>query len=227
MDRNTTRGIGGQHVIGSLSARRAWIEIPISRLLRSGTAVALRKESVDRNLLRHCRDSIFKRSLSARRAWIEISAHHTAGPQKSVALRKESVDRNGHGVFVSVFGLVALRKESVDRNTENAVLFLMTAGSLSARRAWIEIKKNPLRIKLLTVALRKESVDRNCDGRIDTGVTARVALRKESVDRNIGASYGRTAKIVSLSARRAWIEMLHCLPYGMHLFGRSPQGERG
>ena len=37
---------------------------------------------------------------------------------------------------------VALRKESVDRNTENAVLFLMTAGSLSARRAWIEIHKS-------------------------------------------------------------------------------------
>ena len=35
-----------------------------------------------------------------------------------------------------------------------------------------------------------------------------VALRKESVDRNIGASYGRTAKMVSLSARRAWIEIL-------------------
>ena len=34
---------------------------------------------------------------------------------------------------------VALRKESVDRNTENAVLFLMTKGSLSARRAWIEM----------------------------------------------------------------------------------------
>ena len=34
-----------------------------------------------------------------------------------------------------------------------------------------------------------------------------VALRKESVDRNMGASYGRTAKIVSLSARRAWIEI--------------------
>ena len=33
--------------------------------------------------------------------------------------------------------------------------------SLSARRAWIEIKKKPLRIKLFTVALRKESVDRN------------------------------------------------------------------
>ena len=57
-----------------------------------------------------------------------------------VALRKESVDRN---IFVNYTidneSRVALRKESVDRNTENAVLFLMTAGSLSARRAWIEI----------------------------------------------------------------------------------------
>ena len=34
--------------------------------------VALRKESVDRNLLRGCRDSVFERSLSARRAWIEM-----------------------------------------------------------------------------------------------------------------------------------------------------------
>ena len=39
-----------------------------------------------------------------------------------------------------------------------------------------------------------------------------VALRKESVDRNMGASYGRTAKIVSLSARRAWIEMTQFVP---------------
>ena len=44
---------------------------------------------------------------------------------------------------------VALRKESVDRNTENAVLFLMTAGSLSARRAWIEIQAQSLADQLL------------------------------------------------------------------------------
>ena len=37
--------------------------------------------------------------------------------EDAVALRKESVDRNRHGIFVSIFGL----------------------GSLSARRAWIEI----------------------------------------------------------------------------------------
>ena len=34
-----------------------------------------------------------------------------------------------------------------------------------------------------------------------------VALRKESVDRNIGRTGGIAMKKLSLSARRAWIEM--------------------
>ena len=45
---------------------------------------------------------------------------------------------------------VALRKESVDRNQYLSGVMTFGPGSLSARRAWIEIKKNPLRIKLLT-----------------------------------------------------------------------------
>ena len=56
--------------------------------------VALRKESVDRNML----------SLSFR-------------PAVGVALRKESVDRNTQRRDFKALGLlVALRKESVDRN---------------------------------------------------------------------------------------------------------------
>ena len=56
--------------------------------------VALRKESVDRNLLNaRCRSS------------------------KTVALRKESVDRNLYKIINRLFSIiVALRKESVDRN---------------------------------------------------------------------------------------------------------------
>ena len=56
----------------SLSARRAWIEIQISKLVFALKDVALRKESVDRNGLGIChyRDDV--PSLSARRAWIEI-----------------------------------------------------------------------------------------------------------------------------------------------------------
>ena len=34
----------------SLSARRAWIEIEVTRNSDNGTYVALRKESVDRNM---------------------------------------------------------------------------------------------------------------------------------------------------------------------------------
>ena len=40
--------------ISSLSARRAWIEIPVSGHLTVGNPVALRKESVDRNFVCLC-----------------------------------------------------------------------------------------------------------------------------------------------------------------------------
>ena len=56
----------------SLSARRAWIEIPAT--LDSGAlpGVALRKESVDRNMVIPPLVLFVWVSLSARRAWIEI-----------------------------------------------------------------------------------------------------------------------------------------------------------
>ena len=58
-----------------------------------------------------------------------------------VALRKESVDRNRNSIkrcLVSV--VVALRKESVDRNRSSIKCAICRIKSLSARRAWIEIK---------------------------------------------------------------------------------------
>ena len=57
---------------GSLSARRAWIEIAAAGALSRPRAVALRKESVDRNTL---------------------TVRNCSGADL-VALRKESVDRN-------------------------------------------------------------------------------------------------------------------------------------
>ena len=56
----------------SLSARRAWIEIEAGKGQSSGAGVALRKESVDRNLKRSKTMKNRRKSLSARRAWIEI-----------------------------------------------------------------------------------------------------------------------------------------------------------
>ena len=58
----------------------------------------------------------------------------------NVALRKESVDRNSHEMSSQEIFWVALRKESVDRNPLVAGSLIMIGGSLSARRAWIEIQ---------------------------------------------------------------------------------------
>ena len=62
----------GRSISKSLSARRAWIEIMIQYAYRLSLAVALRKESVDRNARKIRCVAPDVSSLSARRAWIEI-----------------------------------------------------------------------------------------------------------------------------------------------------------
>ena len=59
----------------SLSARRAWIEITQRRDFKRLGLVALRKESVDRNIFNAIDFIQDPSSLSARRAWIEIVLH--------------------------------------------------------------------------------------------------------------------------------------------------------
>ena len=78
--------------------------------------------------------------------------------------------------------------------------------SLSARRAWIEMREAKAGILLGLVALRKESVDRNYShaGKL---FNCLVALRNESVDRNGDRCRVFFDHSVSLSARRAWIEI--------------------
>ena len=80
-------------------------------------AVALRKESVDRNASKPRRVLKCDKSLSARRAWIEIVKWQQGEVSYGVALRKESVDRN---LFI-----------------HSHIMYMSL--SLSARRAWIEI----------------------------------------------------------------------------------------
>ena len=58
----------------------------------------------------------------------------------------------------------------------------------------------------MSVALRKESVDRKIMERRDHSRTV-VALRKESVDRNALMLSCTIGPPLSLSARRAWIEI--------------------
>ena len=71
MDRNIIYLLTASAFLMSLSARRAWIEMLISRL-----------------------HSLLVMSLSARRAWIEMWVLRNVPLLGIVALRKESVDRN-------------------------------------------------------------------------------------------------------------------------------------
>ena len=126
------------------------------------------------------------------------------GKALAVALRKESVDRNFQTTTLNRYDIVALRKESVDRNLVHIRDRQLGALSLSARRAWIEIRyvdPVPVNYKMSLSARRAwieiSSVWCTC-------LRAPVALRKESVDRN-------TALLKSVKS----------------MSRRSPQGERG
>ena len=101
----------------SLSARRAWIEILLLRSQYRLDSVALRKESVDRNVKADTRKHFEVMSLSARRAWIEIfmSVYGVLPVSTSLSARRAWIEMpfSGHKIGRE---LVALRKESVDRN---------------------------------------------------------------------------------------------------------------
>ena len=85
----------------------------------------------------------------------------TRKPENAVALRKESVDRNQMvaGSLITLGGSLSARRAWIEMLGPRLVD--MSAASLSARRAWIEIRQQPAGEKQRTVALRKESVDRN------------------------------------------------------------------
>ena len=166
-------------------------------------------------------------SLSARRAWIEIDIPPNLDADHAVALRKESVDRNQSPVSLDPAHIVALRKESVDRNTIISQTVSEIIGSLSARRAWIEIKalQGFFYVLLTSLSARRAWIEMANALPITSPTT--VALRKESVDRNAG-QYTRYVRVLSsLSARRAWIEILVAITPSNFSNGRSPQGERG
>ena len=103
--------------------------------------VALRKESVDRNLAPLTMWSTTTTSLSARRAWIEMDVTAKTGLFTSVALRKESVDRNDViRPAIDVF-LASLSARRAWIEIQFPFYGLGREVSLSARRAWIEIPR--------------------------------------------------------------------------------------
>ena len=74
VDRNAAVACVVAVLAASLSARRAWIEIPFASSISGPMYVALRKESVDRNMKKGAKNERTQKSLSARRAWIEIDS---------------------------------------------------------------------------------------------------------------------------------------------------------
>ena len=140
MDRNPKHPQNKRIRMLSLSARRAWIEIFWNRRCQNNGSVALRKESVDRNLTPKSVFPTPTQSLSARRAWIEMYYYLWALAYcTSLFARRAWIEISDSRGTVHQFS-VALRKESVDRNICLMLLFLIWAASLSARRAWIEIR---------------------------------------------------------------------------------------
>ena len=102
----------------SLSARRAWIEIDIPPNLDPNHAVALRKESVDRN-----------------------KAAKWAVGAAAVALRKESVDRNwcSNTAASACYTSLSARRAWIEI-AKTSTIEENALRSLSARRAWIEME---------------------------------------------------------------------------------------
>ena len=79
--------------------------------------------------------------------------------------------------------------------------------SLSARRAWIEIKLIwPFALSPVSLSARRAWIEISAV----KGVMQQdgVALRKESVDRNSAGQPAHGLPRMSLSARRAWIEII-------------------
>ena len=107
------------------------------------------------------------------------------GRNSQVALRKESVDRNLAWHCIREDVSVALRKESVDRNFDAVQIVIVVVQSLSARRAWIEIMgryEEPFRSRK-SLSARRAWIEITFFYNILQRIHI-VALRKESVDRN-------------------------------------------
>ena len=91
--------------------------------------VALRKESVDRNIQINNTPKTRKKSLSARRAWIEITVVGVLATlvTASLSARRAWIEITQF-VPITTSDVVALRKESVDRNGNHTGINLALGG---------------------------------------------------------------------------------------------------
>ena len=167
----------------SLSARRAWIEIYVPVLKSPAHGVALRKESVDRNLLYQRRKPSTPASLSARRAWIEMTTYlDTSSMDESLSARRAWIE-----MFSAKYASAPINWASLSARRawiemcDDMYLVECRFRSLSARRAWIEIR----------------ILSRRCV--IGSSLSARRAWIEITL-----LQQQELLSLTSLSARRAW-----------------------
>ena len=115
--------------------------------------VALRKESVDRNMSALASYNIIVKSLSARRAWIEISGGAFARPWAAWSL-------SARRAWIEIVG--------------RSVEFHLFASSLSARRAWIEIAMtSQISVSTVSLSARRAWIEIDIDGKLDADLVGR------------------------------------------------------
>ena len=109
------------------------------RALPTLMTVALRKESVDRNVIDECRRQVCIESLSARRAWIEMRKSRRS---QSMCITSLSARRAWIEIFYHRIRLLSIESLSARRawiEMQKSSTDTISPTSLSARRAWIEI----------------------------------------------------------------------------------------
>ena len=104
---------------------------------------------------------------------------------------------------------VALRKESVDRNVVILHDLIKCTGSLSARRAWIEISQvRPIMVTSRpSLSARRAWIEIVAVSSEDLKELTSLSARRAWIEMVMGVPIPALPQ--SLSARRAWIEM-HC-----------------
>ena len=174
-----------RQTLKSLSSRRAWIEIKKSKsILNTSKNVALLTESVDWNLYSTNAASELSPSLSSRRAWIEI--------QGISRLCVNTVSLSSRRAWIEI----------VDATSDVEIV-----ESLSSRRAWIEIRIKKLNALKLNCRSPHGERGLKCQVASRAAQVVKVALLTESADWNKIIRSSITKRKLSLSSRRAWIEI--------------------
>ena len=147
-------------------------------------------------------------SLSSRRAWIEIWTLIERNKEiTSLSSRRAWIEIWNYWIWCNGAGCVALLTESVDWNWGWLQVDNQGKWSLSSRRAWIEMKillisRTPSKVALLT-----ESVDWNirCTWAYEYVPHCRSPHGERGLKSHLYIEHPQ--KVVSLSSRRAWIEI--------------------